>query len=94
MTTKWTTTPPPDNGKYYPDRPNRYIVCQPRTNAEGYPEYDPTNIVFCGTHNQCFVYLHKNQNHSIDYGLKHGGWCWLHQYDPEEKPSEAPTQPA
>jgi hypothetical protein len=74
---KWLTKPPPNNGVFDKDYPDRYAIMAPRTNAQGYPEYDPTNVVFVGTHNECFVYLHKHNNHSIDYALKHGGWCWL-----------------
>jgi hypothetical protein len=34
----------------------------------------PEEILFCGSHNECFVFLHRAQSQSVDWALKHGGY--------------------
>jgi DNA ligase-1 len=34
----------------------------------------PEKILYCGSHDQCFTWLHKHQGQSVDWAIKHGGY--------------------
>jgi ATP-dependent Clp protease adapter protein ClpS len=34
----------------------------------------PEKILYCGSHDECFRFLHKHQGQSVDWALRHGGY--------------------
>jgi hypothetical protein len=47
----------------------------------------PEKLLYCGSHDQCFMFLHKHQGQSVDWALKHGGYSidpapWAQKQNP------------